>query len=171
MRKIPPALIRAAGIVTIVGGIACAVPLRADPIDTPAPRTYASSTHERKMEHKSEEMAEYVEDRIKSLHSKLGITDAQEAQWGDVAQVMRDNEAAISLLIQQRHKNPAAMTAVDDLQSYESIAQAHLDGLKKMIPVFLVLYTNMPDDQKKLADKAFGHYEGRHDGKLAKKHM
>ncbi len=70
MRKIPPALIRAAGIVTIVGGIACAVPLRADPIDTPAPRTYASSTHERKMEHKSEEMAEHVEDRIKSLHRK-----------------------------------------------------------------------------------------------------
>ena len=61
MPKIPPALIRAAGIATIVGGIACAVPLRADPIDMPTPQVYASTSHDKKMAHKSKEMAEHVD--------------------------------------------------------------------------------------------------------------
>ena len=109
-------------------------------------------------------MMEHVEQRIKMLHEKLKITQAQESKWNDIAQVMRDNEAAISRMIMDRHDNAASMTAIDDLQSYQNIMQAHADGLKKMIPVFQALYEEMPEDQQKNADKVFGTFEHHHTG-------
>jgi len=114
-------------------------------------------------------MKQRVEDRIKTLHDKLEITSAQEAKWGDVAQVMRDNEAGISQLIQERRQNLQHLTAVDDLQSYENITQAHVDGLKKLIPAFQALYSDMSADQQKDADEAFGRFEGHRGGKAANK--
>lgn len=123
-----------------------------------------------KMQRHEKAMEQHVEKRIKTLHDKLGITAAQESKWGDVAQAMRDNETSLSQLMQQRYENRKTMSAVDDLQSYETIAQAHIDGLKKLIPVFQTLYADMSDDQKKDADEAFGQFEGHRDGKSAKKH-
>jgi len=171
MPHIPTSFIRAAALATLVSGMAFAVSVNAAATDTPAPHQYASSAHEMKMEHNPKAMAEHVEERIKSLHSKLRITEAQESKWGDVAQIMRDNEAAIAQLIEQRHENPAAMTAMDDLQSYENITQAHLDGLKKLMPAFQTLYNDMSEDQQKSADKVFGRFEGHRDGKASKKSM
>lgn len=109
-----------------------------------------------------------VERRIKTLHDKLKITPDQEADWNDVAQTMRDNEANIGQLIQQRHQNSASMTAVDDLNSYASIAQAHADGAKKLASSFENLYDSMSPEQKKNADEVFGRFEG-HRG-MAKSH-
>ncbi len=106
-----------------------------------------------------------VEIRIKTLHDKLKLTSDQEPQWKDVAQVMRENEASIHKLIQDRHENEDA-TAVDDLKSYEDIADAHADGIKKLIPVFETFYDSLSDDQKANADDLFGKFEGhsRHKG-------
>jgi len=113
-----------------------------------------------KRERSPEAMAEHVENRIKTLHSKLKITPDQETAWNDVAQAMRDNEANVSQLIQERHQNAKNMTAVDDLASYQKIAQAHADGMTKMISAFQSLYDNMSDEQKKNADEVFGRFEG-----------
>jgi len=96
-----------------------------------------------------------VEARIKSLHSKLKITAAQEPQWQQVAQVMRDNAADIEKMVSERNAKLKTMTAVDNLQTYSDIAQAHADGLKKLVPVFDTLYGTMSDAQKKIADAVF----------------
>src|SRR5215469_15498435 len=90
-----------------------------------------------------------VEARIKSLHSKLKITAAQEPQWQQVAQVMRDNAADIEKMVSERNAKLKTMTAVDNLQTYSDIAQAHADGLKKLVPVFDTLYGTMSDAQKR----------------------
>jgi hypothetical protein len=113
---------------------------------------------------------QHVETRIKTLHQKLGITSEQEAKWDDVAQTMRDNEDEIGKLIQKRHENPEGMTAIDDLQSYAGITQAHADGMKKLIAVFQPLYTDMPEAQKAKADEVFGRFEGHRGEKFGKKH-
>lgn len=106
-----------------------------------------------------------IEARIASLHEKLKITAEQEEDWKVVADTMRDNEKNIHALIQERHANAKTYTAVDDLGSYEKIADAHAEGLKKLIPVFEDLYSAMSDDQKKNADKVFSRYEGHSDRK------
>lgn len=98
---------------------------------------------------------ERVEARIKALHANLKITPAQEPQWTAVAQVMRDNAKAIEAISDQRTKNIKTMSAVDDLRSYETLAEAHADGLKKLVGAFQPLYDSMAPDQKKNADAVF----------------
>jgi hypothetical protein len=83
------------------------------------------------------------------------ITPAQEALWSVVAQAMRDSASRINALIQQRAQNAKAMSAVDDLNSYQAIAQAHADGLNNLVPAFDTLYASMSDAQKKNADAVF----------------
>ena len=100
-----------------------------------------------------------VEARIKDMHAKLKITQAQEDQWAKVARVMRDNAKTMDALTQARLEKAKAktMTAVDDLKSYGEITGAHEDGIKKFIPVFTTLYGSMSDAQKKDADALFRH--------------
>lgn len=99
---------------------------------------------------------ETVEQRIKSLHAALKITPAENAKWNDVAQAMRENAAAMDKLIaESRTTPPQSMTAVDDLTRYQKFAQTHVDGLKNLIASFTVLYDEMPDAQKKIADEVF----------------
>jgi acyl-coenzyme A synthetase/AMP-(fatty) acid ligase len=98
-----------------------------------------------------------AEARIKDMHAKLRITAVQEAQWGKVADVMRDNAKAMETLTNSRHLNAKNMTAVDDLKSYGEITDAHADGIKRLTPVFELLYADMSDAQKKRADEMFRH--------------
>jgi hypothetical protein len=96
-----------------------------------------------------------VEARIKKLHSDLHITAAQEPQWGQVAQMMRDNGKAMADLRKQRADDSKALGAVDELKSYAAVIDAHADGVHKFIPVFQSLYDSMSDAQKKTADGVF----------------
>jgi hypothetical protein len=175
MYKVSSSSIRLAAITVFLGSVAVMGPLNAAPADEwrtsdssqdVADQTASSSSmgknqeHSAKMDNSPQAVAQRIEDRIKTLHDKLEIANSQEPKWNDVAQAMRDNEATINQLIQDRHQNPAAMTAIDDLQSYEKIAQAHLDGLHKLIPAFQALYNDMPDEQRKKADAVFSGFEG-----------
>jgi hypothetical protein len=95
-----------------------------------------------------------TETRITNLHARLAITEAQEAQWSNVAQVMRENAAEMESLVKAR-KEKGGLNAVDDLKSYSTIADAHAAGLKKFIPAFEALYADLSADQKQVADKLF----------------
>ena len=99
--------------------------------------------------------ADRVEARIHDMHGKLNITAAQEDQWQQVAEVMRDNEAAIEPLVKDRKTNANTMTAIDDLKSYAAITDAHSEGIKKFTAAFATLYDGMSDAQKKDADALF----------------
>lgn len=108
-----------------------------------------------------------AEKRAKELHDRLKITPDQEEAWSKVADVMRENQETIHALIKDRHETMGKRTAVEDLQSYEKVANAHAEGIKKLIPVFQALYDSMSDEQKKNADTVFGSFEGH----AAKKFM
>jgi len=103
---------------------------------------------------------ETVEQRIVSLKAALKITPDQESKWKDVATAMRDNAAAMDKLVQEKKPKMAAMTAVEDLKTYEDFSKAHLDGMKNLRSSFETLYKAMPDDQKKNADKVFQSFGG-----------
>ena len=167
-----PHHVHAALLVALVSGLALTSACAAAPKVATPPQNQAAGMV--KTDHHGEAMApmmaKHVETRIKTLHAKLGITSAQEAKWGDVAQTMRDNEAAIARLIETRHQNLQSMTAIDDLQSYAVITQEHADGMKKLVAVFQPLYADMSDEQKKKADDVFGRFEGHRGDSSAKKH-
>jgi len=170
MIHVKPLIIRTAALAVFASSLAFAAPLYAAARNTQSDQDMQTQDQSSGKMHANGRME--VENRIKTLHDKLKITDDQEADWEKVAQAMRDNEAKIHDLIQTRHQNPDNMTAVDDLQSYQEIAQAHADGLQNLTAAFQTLYNEMSDDQKHNADEVFGRFEGhRGNTSMKKKHQ
>lgn len=99
--------------------------------------------------------SEAVEARIKELHNRLHITAAQQNQWDNLVQVMRDNAKTMYDLEQQRKEEAGSMTAVDAVKSYQEVIEAHEAGMAKFIPAFQALYDSMSPAQKKTADAMF----------------
>jgi hypothetical protein len=103
--------------------------------------------------------ADTVEERITTLKAALKVAPDQETKWNAVATAMRDNAAAMNKLVTAKHAVPEeSMTAIDNLKTYQEVAQAHLDGLKTLTAAFVALYDAMPADQKKNADMVFMQY-------------
>jgi hypothetical protein len=100
-----------------------------------------------------------VEARIRDLHKKLHITEAQKPQWDALALVMRDNAQTMVDLQKQRAADSQSMSAVEVIKSYESVIEAHESGMKKFVPPFEALYNTMSDAQKKSADSLFRNRE------------
>ena len=117
---------------------------------TQAQPTPAATDHEQRA-------AKRCEGRIREMHERLGITPAQEESWNKVAQIMRDNDAAFRVSIGERYRDAGKMSAIDDLKSFQIIADEHSGGLKKLIPAFETLYDAMTPDQQKRADGVFAH--------------
>jgi protein CpxP len=95
-----------------------------------------------------------VERQIKDLHAKLKITPAEETQWAAVAKTMRDSAGDLDVAIDKR-KSMSSATAIDDLNAYGDIAQAHADSVKKLSASFSPLYASMSPEQKMTADEVF----------------
>ena len=136
---------------TLLSTILLATPLFA------APGHKTASSHEEMASSTTPESPALgsVEARIKDLHQKLKITDAQKTQWDALAQVMRTNAQKMADLEKQRAADAKSMTAVDVVKSYSEVIDAHEDGMKKFIPAFEDLYNSMSDSQKKIADALF----------------
>ncbi|CAE6770993.1 hypothetical protein R75461_06619 [Paraburkholderia nemoris] len=151
------ALVMLATAVAMSGAFAQTSAPASAPTGTPASAPAAKAGHERN-----------VEDRIAYLHTQLKITSAQESQWNAFADVMRGNGETMGQLFQQRKAN-TNLSAIDDMKQYATIAQAHADGMKKLVDAFDPLYSSFSPEQKKLADVTFhqGGPEGshRHNGK------
>jgi protein CpxP len=96
-----------------------------------------------------------VEGRIGQLHSQLHITSPEDAQWKAFAEIMRSNAREMDQAAAQRAEQLPTMSALQDMQSYEQLAEAHVQHLQKLIPAFENLYNAMSPDQKQIADRVF----------------
>jgi protein CpxP len=144
----------AAVLAAMAGSFALSSPsLAADPAPAPAvhkpvePRSLAG-----------------VEKHLAALKAKFHITDAQKPQWEAFANVMRDNVKQYDDMAKARADKMASLNAVDDLRSFQQLAQAHADGLKKLADAFQGLYDAMTPEQKKNADSVFHDYGQRQIG-------
>jgi hypothetical protein len=107
-----------------------------------------------------------VEDHISQLRQQLKITAAEAPQWDSVAKTMRENAEDIDRVIDKRESGMKTATAVEDLNSYADVAQAHALAVKRLADAFSALYSEMSDSQKKTADEIFSH---RHHARSAAK--
>ena len=105
---------------------------------------------------------ERVEQRIKELHAQLRITAAERPQWDQFVQVMRENARDMDQAWLQRVDQFQSMNALQNMQSYEQIAEQHAQHLQKLVPAFQSLYNAMPDQQEQLADQVFRANAERH---------
>jgi hypothetical protein len=108
---------------------------------------------------------ERVERRIAELRAQLQITPAEQQQWDQFAQVMRDNAREMDQIFIQRAEQYQSMNAVQNMQSYEHVAETHAQQLQKLVPAFEKLYNSMSDQQKQIADRVFRESAARHVGR------
>ncbi len=125
---------------------------------SPAPAT-APMPHAAPMQHTAahtgQNVTDRVEHRIAEMHSKLHITAAQQPQWDAFSAVMRDNASNMQKVVEDRVGKFTTMNAVDNMTSYEAIAQQHAADLQKLVPAFQALYASLSDEQKRAADDMF----------------
>jgi hypothetical protein len=149
--------VRAAGAAaTLLGAMVLASPLLAASTET-----LAQASSQQAMAAAGSQPAEIlaVEARIKDLHKKLHITDAQKPQWDALTSVMRNNAQVMVDLQKQRTSDAQTQSAVDVVKSYQSVIEAHEVGMQKFVPPFEALYNSMSDAQKKTADSLFRNRE------------
>jgi len=96
-----------------------------------------------------------VDQRIRTLQSQLGVTEAQMPLWTAFAQAMRENAAATDALFTQRAGAVATMNAPDNMHSYAQIARAYADNTERLATAFDSLYASLSDTQKQAADTLF----------------
>jgi protein CpxP len=77
---------------------------------------------------------------------------------------MREEAADVNARLDERLKAMKTGNAVDDLRRYQQVAQAHVDGLRKLVPAFEKLYASLTPEQKKAADSAFAPHHRAHAG-------
>jgi protein CpxP len=100
-------------------------------------------------------MLQMAEQRITELHARLHITSAEQSQWDQFAQVMRDNAKDVDQAYQQRAAQFQSMNAVENMQSYAQIEQTRAQDMQKLVPAFQTLYASLSDQQKQQADRMF----------------
>jgi hypothetical protein len=96
-----------------------------------------------------------IDQRVRTLQSQLGITEAEMPLWSAFAQAMRDNAAATDALFTQRAGAVAAMNAPDNMHSYAQIARAYADNTERLATAFDSLYASLSETQKQAADTMF----------------
>ena len=154
MKTIQSSHLASAAVVALLALPAAAL---AQPTQSPAPAAPPAPASSPMTSHPipGKNMEERVESHIKELHAQLRITAAEEPQWDQFAQVMRDNARDMDQAFTQRAQQYPTMNAVQNMQSYEQIAEAHAQHLQKLVPAFDNLYNAMPEQQKKLTDQVF----------------
>jgi periplasmic protein CpxP/Spy len=96
-----------------------------------------------------------VEAHIKQLHAQLKITPNEENDWNQFADVMRTNARDMQAAMQEREQQYPQMNALQNMESYQKLAETHAEHLQKLVSAFETLYNALPDQQKKLADQVF----------------
>ena len=134
-------------------GVALAQSTTAPAPVTPPPATTASPLAAQPAPGNNAEQR--VETHIRQLHAQLRITPAEQPQWDQFAQVMRENARDMDQAFMQRAQQYPTMNAVQNMQSYEQIAEAHAQHLQKLVPAFDTLYNAMPEQQRQLTDQVF----------------
>jgi protein CpxP len=149
------AAIATTAIIGLSAFAATAAPPAGDPTATAPSATtsgQSAATHHPGVHHN---MVGKVEQRITDLHAKLQITPAQQPQWDQFIQVMRDNAQSMDQTFQQRVQAMPTMTATANMQSYALLASTNAQDVQKLVPAFQALYDTMSDNQKRTADQVF----------------
>ena len=109
----------------------------------------------------SKSMSASIEAHIRTLHDQLQITPAQQPQWEQFAQVMRDNAAKMNRIVSRRGARANGMNAQESMQSYAELTQVHATNMQKLASAFQSLYAAFPEQQKQVADTLFRGSNGR----------
>lgn len=138
---------------------------------TPAPNAQRSAPRQ----HQFRMPSERIEARLAYLKTALKITDAQQAQWDNFANVLRTQAREMDKRIQEHRAEPnqprpnVTVTAIDRLERMEARMQQRAARLNDVIGAAKPLYASFTPEQKQIADQMVakaGHRHGHRDGRF-----
>ena len=91
--------------------------------------------------------------RIASLKTELGITDAQKTAWDAYAVTLTTNLQGMQAMRQTMMKVMEAKTPVEQLDARVTAMDAHLASMKALKPTLTALYAVLSDQQKTKASQ------------------
>ena len=103
----------------------------------------------------SGEMINRIQQQLAGLHNQLGITPAEENQWGQYVRVVLGNAQQMSDLFARRQAALPNMNAADNVQSIADGAEANSQNMHRLVMAFRQLYGAMSPEQKRVADAVF----------------
>jgi len=112
------------------------------------------------------DFAAFLDRRIDRLKTALKITPAQEPQFNQLAQVMRDNAAEMQKTFGDLRGNRGQhLSAVDRLQTDVQLTQLRASQDQRYLDALKPLYASLSADQKQVADRMLAPHRfarGRH---------
>lgn len=96
-----------------------------------------------------------VERRIADLRGHLKITAAEQPAFNAFANVMRTNAKRMDDMLHTRRSDLANASAVEQMRSYQALAEAHVADMQRLVPAFERLYEALTPAQKRQADQSF----------------
>jgi protein CpxP len=100
-------------------------------------------------------LQQMADQRIKALHSRLNITQKEEAKWNKFANVMRNNARSLDKAYQARADKIDSMNAVENMRSYAHIERMRANDMQKLVSPFQSLYASLSPQQKQEANDLF----------------
>ena len=97
----------------------------------------------------------HVDQRIEAMRTALHISGNENQAFNRFAQVMHENASAMSKLVQQRASELQSMSALDNMRSYEKLANQHAEDVRRLTAAFQTLYEQLTPEQKQQADQMF----------------
>jgi negative regulator of sigma E activity len=99
-------------------------------------------------------LAEQLTDaRLGQLYSVLRITVTERPAWSSFAQTAVSNARTLDQLNSQRDETLPRMNAVQNMQSYASVAAQQGQSVRRAVPVFQTLYVELTPTQQQAADQ------------------
>jgi hypothetical protein len=116
---------------TIVAILASTILISGAYAQAPARSASAASTPDASTADAKRTMA--VERHIKDMHAKLKITSAEESQWTNVAQTMRDSAVELDKAIDKREGIVNSATALDNVISPRPMQMVSRSSLRSFL--------------------------------------
>jgi periplasmic protein CpxP/Spy len=107
-----------------------------------------------------------VDGRIAFLKAELKITPAQDAQWQQLAAVMRQNAQSLDQAIAnaRRHRDAEA-NAVERLEIRGEFAKIRAENQARLLTAFKPLYASLSPTQQQVANALMSSHGGWHHGR------
>jgi hypothetical protein len=134
--------------VILAAGIAATAPALAQPAAPGASPDATQSQRARPLP------GERIEARLAYAKAALKITPAQEAQWNDLAAVLRRHAAAMDQQAAQRHSahHDQSVSAIERLTQRQTLMSEAAARMSEVLEAAKPLYAVLSDEQKKEAD-------------------
>jgi periplasmic protein CpxP/Spy len=130
----------------------------------PAPAGSAAQSAARHHEHARMMPGQLVDGRIAFLKTELKITPAQEGQWQQFADVMRQNAQSLDqAIIDARQHRGAAMNVIDRMDMRAQFSKIRADNAARLVSALRPLYASLSPEQQQVANQLMSH-DGWHHG-------